>query len=86
MPPLGQPLPPISFNADTVVTSSLHRYNVGVTGGGGLTVPAGRGSIFLDVRAAYGLTTLQKNTVTDGSSKTGNLVISLGYAFKVRGK
>jgi hypothetical protein len=38
---------------------------------------------FIDGRAAYGLTTLQKDTVNDGKSRTGNLVISFGYAFKV---
>jgi hypothetical protein len=86
LPPLGQPLPPMPFDADTNVTSSLHRYNIGITGGGGLTFPAGKGSVFLDARVAYGLTTLQKNTLTDGSSRTGNLVISLGYAFRVKGK
>lgn len=86
LPPLGQPLPPVSFNADTVVTSSLHRFNFGFTGGGGIKFPMGDNYFLLDARASYGLTTLQKNTATDGTSRTGNLVISIGYAFKVRGK
>lgn len=86
LPPLGQPLPPVSFNADTDVTSSLHRFNFGFTGGGGINFPLGGNYFFLDARASYGLTTLQKNTATDGTSRTGNLVISIGYAFKVKGR
>jgi hypothetical protein len=86
LPPLGQPIPPVSFNADTDVTASLHRFNFGITGGGGVKFPVNRDYFFVDARASYGLTTLQKNTATDGTSRTGNLVISLGYAFRVWGK
>ena len=86
LPPAGTPFPAIPFNANTDVTSSLHRFNVGVTGGGGVKFPTGKNYFFIDARVAYGLTVLQKNTVTDGSSRTGNLVISFGYAFKVKGK
>ncbi len=86
LPPNGTPFPVIPFDADTDVTDSLNRGNFGVTGGGGVRFPVGKNYFFVDARAAYGLTTLQKNTITDGSSRTGNLVISVGYAFKVKGK
>lgn len=78
--------PPIPFDAKTDVTHELNRWNVGVTGGGGLTFKhRDNGNyFFLDARAAYGLTTLQKDTINDGTSRTGNLVLSFGYAFKVR--
>lgn len=85
IPPFNQPIPPISFNAVTDVTASLNRFNFGITGGGGVKFPVGGNYFFLDARAAYGLTTLQKNPATDGKSQTGNLVISFGYAFKVKG-
>lgn len=77
--------PPIPFDAKTDVTNELNRWNVGVTGGGGVTFKrAGDNYFFIDARAAYGLTTLQKDTVNDGKSRTGNLVLSFGYAFKVK--
>ena len=85
LPPAGAPIPPISFDAETDVTDSLHRFNFGITGGGGVKFPAGKNYFFVDARAGYGLTTLQKNTATDGKSRTGNLVISFGYAFKAKG-
>lgn len=84
LPPAGTPFPTIPFDADTDVTDSLNRFNFGVTGGGGIRFPVGKNYWFVDARAAYGLTTLQKNTVTDGKSRTGNLVLSFGYAFKVK--
>lgn len=84
LPPAGTPFPPIPFDADTDVTDSLHRFNIGVSGGGGIKFPSRKNYFFIDARASYGLITLQKNTATDGSSKTGNLVVSLGYAFKVK--
>lgn len=86
LPPAGTPFPPIPFDADTDVTDSLNRFNLGVTGGGGIKFPTGNNYFFVDVRASYGLRTLQKNTATDGSSRTGNLVMSFGYAFKVKGR
>lgn len=84
LPPAGTPFPTIPFDADTDVTDDLNRFNFGLTGGGGVRFPVGKNYWFIDGRAAYGLTTLQKNTATDGNSRTGNLVISFGYAFKVK--
>lgn len=84
LPPAGTPFPTIPFDADTDVTEDLHRFNFGLTGGGGVRFPVGKNYWFIDGRAAYGLTTLQKNTATDGKSRTGNLVVSLGYAFGVK--
>lgn len=86
IPPFNQPLPPISFDADTDVTSSLHRFNYGIAGGGGIKFPTGKNYVFVDARATYGFATLQRNTATDGTSRTGALVISVGYAFKLKGK
>lgn len=86
LPPAGTPIPPLSFDADTDVTDSLNRFNLGLTGGGGIKFPIGKNYFFVDTRAAYGLRTLQKNTATDGKSRTGDLIISVGYAFKIRGQ
>ena len=84
LPPANQPLPPISFDADTTVTDDLNRFNIGVTGGGGLKFRVKRDYFFVDLRGSYGLRTIQKNIVTSGKSNTGNLVISVGYAFRLR--
>ena len=85
LPPAGTPFPAIPFDADTDVTDRLNRLNFGVTGGGGIKFPRGNDYFFIDVRASYGLRTLQKNTESDGSSRTGNLVMSVGYGFRVKG-
>lgn len=84
--PEGISIPPINWDADTEVTDSLNRFNIGLTGGGGVQFPVGKNYFFVDARAAYGLRTLQKNTATDGKSRTGYLLFSFGYAFKVRGR
>jgi hypothetical protein len=68
-----------SFNATVTTTSSINPVNFGLTGGIGFTQTVGFGDIFLDVRGAYGLTVVQKNT-QDGSGHTGNLSIALGYS------
>lgn len=78
------PFPPIPFDANTDVTDSLNRFNFGITGGGGITFKQKKNFFFVDGRVAYGLTTLQKDTVNDGKSRTGNLVVSFGYAFGVK--
>ena len=80
----GTPFPPIPFDAKTYVTDELHRFNFGVTGGGGVTFKHGKNYAFIDGRVAYGLTTLQKDTLNDGKSRTGNVVFSFGYAFGVK--
>lgn len=79
------PVPPESFNASTDVASSIHEVNVGIAGGAGITFPVmGRTRISLDVRGLYGLTDIQRYT-QDGTSHTGNLIISLGYSYELFG-
>lgn len=78
------PFPTIPFDAKTDVTDSLNRVNFGITGGGGITFKHKDNYFFIDGRASYGLTTLQKDTLNDGKSRTGNLVMSFGYAFGVK--
>lgn len=69
----------VPFDADTDVTSSINRMNIGISGGIGYAQQVGKDKIILDVRGAYGLTVIQKNSA-DGTSHTGNLLISLGYS------
>jgi hypothetical protein len=81
----GQPLPPQPFDATTDVKSSLKKANFGITGGAGISKNMGKsGDLILDVRAADGLTTIQKDTQNDGKNHTGGLFITLGYAFSLK--
>ena len=78
-------LPPQSFDASSGVTSSIHRVNVGVAGGIGASVPVTRrASVSLDLRGLYGFTNVQKYA-QDGTSHTGNLIISVGYSYELLG-
>jgi Outer membrane protein beta-barrel domain len=78
----GYPVPEQNFTANTNITSDIHKFNVGVTGGVGLAYPFGKNEIFLDVRGEYGLLNIQKYSA-DGKDNTGNLLISLGYSFRL---
>lgn len=69
----------VPFDASVDVTSSINRINFGITGGIGYAQKIGNGQIILDIRGAYGLTYVQKDS-ENGKSHTGNLLISLGYS------
>jgi hypothetical protein len=77
-PQTGQPYA-VPFDATTDVTSSINRINLGITGGIGYAQHVGKDVLLFDVRGAYGLTYVQKHSA-DGTSHTGNMLISLGYA------
>ncbi len=77
-PATGQPVA-VSFDANTDITNSIKNINVGLTGGIGYSQWVAFGDISLDLRGAYGLTTIQKDT-KNGSSHTGNLLFALGYS------
>jgi hypothetical protein len=76
----GYELPAVSFNADTNVKSDLNKVNMGITAGVGIEyVVTDSKVLFFDVRGAYGLRSVQKDTDTNGSSNTGDAVFSFGY-------
>ncbi|MEK7725280.1 MAG: porin family protein [Acidobacteriota bacterium] len=81
LPPAGTALPPIPFDAETDIKRDLNQNNFGLTGGGGIEFPQGNNRFLIDARVSYGLRSIQKDTVRNGDSKTGSLVISFGYAF-----
>ena len=56
------------------------------TGGGGLMYPLGPGDLILEAHFQLGLTVIQKDIETSGKSRTGAVVISLGYSFPLSGK
>ena len=85
LPPLGTPIPPVSFDAETDILNDVNRNNFGLTGGGGLLIPHGkRNNLIIGVRVSRGLRYIQKDTVANGESRTGNFVVSFGYVFGVK--
>jgi hypothetical protein len=76
----------VPFDANTDVRGDLNKWNVGLTAGVGTAYLINpRNQIFLDLRAEYGLTSLQKDTDTNGRSNTGCAAVLLGYMFKFGG-
>ena len=83
LPPNGDPVPPIPFDADTDISNDVNKDNFGFTGGGGVEIPIGKNYLLFDARVSRGVLSIQKDTAANGNSKTGNIVISVGYAFRL---
>jgi hypothetical protein len=83
LPPAGTPLPPVDFTATTDIKDDVNRDNFGITGGGGIEIPVGKNYLIIDARVSRGLRSIQRDTINNGKSRTGNLVISFGYAFNL---
>jgi hypothetical protein len=77
------PVPPVSFDATTDIENDVNKNNFGLTGGGGIEIPHNDNYFFIDARVYRGLISIQKDTQRNGNSKTGNVVISIGYAFNL---
>ena len=69
----------VPFDANTDITNQINSVNFGLTGGIGIAHNIGFGAISLNVRGAFGLTNIQKNS-QDGKNQTGSLLIALGYS------
>ena len=83
LPPNGDPLPPIPFDATTDVKGDVNSNNFGFTGGGGVEIPFGKNYLVFDARVSRGIVSIQRDTAANGDSKTGNVVISIGWAFGI---
>jgi hypothetical protein len=81
-PGKSQPITPapVPFDADTDVSDSLKRTNVGITAGGGIRHRAGPGELVAEAHFQAGLTTIQRDVTTSGNNKTGAVVASVGYS------
>ena len=66
---------------NTVVSDSLKRTNIGITGGGGIMYRVGPGDLITEARFQVGLTTIEHDVSTSGNNKTGAVVVSVGYGF-----
>ena len=80
-PITGEPLPAVSFDADTDIKGDIKSTNAGLTGGAGVAVRLGPGDLALDARFEVGLTNIQTNTAVNGENQTGAVVVLLGYSF-----
>jgi hypothetical protein len=80
--------------ADTTVDQFGDRnaFDIGLAGGGGVTIPAGIGSIVIDIRYTLGLLTIDKVTAEEQyvdprakavDIKFWNAVVMVGYVFKL---
>lgn len=77
------PVPPQSFDNSESVTNSIHSVNFGFDGGVGVILPVnGVSDLSLNVRGLYGLVDIQKYAI-DGTSHTGNLLLDIGYSYKL---
>jgi len=74
----GQPYA-VPFDANTDITGQINKINLGLTGGAGFTQKLIFGELVLDVRGAYGLSSIQHNP-DNGDNRIGNLLVSLGYS------
>jgi hypothetical protein len=81
LPPDNQPLPPVSFDADTDIKEDINPTSGGIAGLAGVEVPFGPGNLVFDVRFSAGLTNIQKHPEIDGKNRTGAAVVSVGYSF-----
>jgi hypothetical protein len=80
----GNVLPSVNFSSTTDIKNDINSVNYGITGGVGIVRDFGTGELILDGRASYGLSTIQKDPDKNGNNHTGCLVITLGYATKLR--
>lgn len=83
-----QPLPApyntliADFNANTNVIEKLHSFNFGVQIGFGYKYRLTESSYFFaEGRVSYGLLIIQRDTIKNGSTRTGGLLVYLGYMF-----
>ena len=83
IPPATEPLV-VDLGAKTDVKDSLKTVNAGLTGGGGVMYPLGPGDLILEARFELGLAIIQKDVTTSGESRTGAIIVSLGYSLPLR--
>lgn len=80
-PSTGQPLPAVSFDANTDIKQDINSTTAGITGGAGVAARFGPGDIVLDARFEVGLTNIQSNPALNGENQTGGVVVIVGYCF-----
>lgn len=80
LPPDYQPIPPVSFDANTDIKEKINDINAGVAGGAGVSFPVGPGDIVAGFHFSWGMTNIQKNSAVYGEDQTGAIVFIFGYS------
>ncbi|MGQ9800766.1 MAG: porin family protein [Candidatus Saccharicenans sp.] len=73
----------VPFDAETDVSQEINRWNYGLCGGLGVKVPLGSGQVLLGGRFNYGLANIQSHPEITGKNRSGGLIITLGYLFRL---
>ncbi|MDR0793195.1 MAG: PorT family protein [Chitinophagaceae bacterium] len=73
----------VSFDNDTTITGSLHRFNFGLEGNVGIQYQIKRSRIFIEGGGNYGLMNIQKYPDIDGKNHIGAVTIMIGYAYRL---
>ncbi|MGB9906979.1 MAG: porin family protein [Candidatus Saccharicenans sp.] len=73
----------VPFDAETDVSQEINRWNYGLCGGLGLKVPVGSGQVLLGGRFNYGLANIQSHPEITGKNRSGGLMLTLGYIFRL---
>lgn len=85
--PFGSiPLDPnlqVPFEAKTDVSQEINRWNYGLCGGLGIRVPMASGLVVFGVRFNYGLANIQSHAEITGRNRSGGLLVTAGYKFRL---
>lgn len=73
----------VPFEAETDVSQEINRWNYGLCGGLGVKMPVGSGQILLGGRFNYGLANIQSHPEITGKNRSGGLIITIGYLFRL---
>jgi hypothetical protein len=74
----------VPFDAETDVSQEINRLNFGLCGSVGVRVPFGNGLVVASTRFDYGLSNIQSHPEITGKNRTGALIISLGYFYRLK--
>jgi hypothetical protein len=80
-----EPLPfpePTNFDTTVSITSQIHKFNVGIQGGLGLSLNMKTSKFVLTAGGNYGFLNIQKNS-EDGKNNTGAATVTLSYLIKL---
>jgi hypothetical protein len=85
---MTQPLSPTVFLFDSTpdqenITDELKPFNVGIQGGMGLALKAGKGNIFFTAGGNFGFISIQKDKA-NGENYAGAATITIGYLLPLR--
>lgn len=73
----------VPFEAKTDVSQEINRWNYGLGGGLGVKLPVASGLLVFQARFNYGLANIQSHPEITGENRSGGLLITAGYKFRL---